>query len=90
MMYGYGGGVGLGLGGWLGLVGGLVLLIAVVLLVAWLIGRVVPARDPQALRQPAGPPAGQDAVELLRLRFARGEITADEYRAARQVLEDRP
>jgi putative membrane protein len=86
MMYGYGGGVGLGLGGWLGLVGGLVLLIAVVLLVAWLIGRVVPARDSQALRQPAG----QDAVELLRLRFARGEITADEYRAARQVLEDRP
>jgi uncharacterized membrane protein len=98
MMYGYGSGVGLGLGGWLGILGMIALVIGVILLVAWLLARVAPATHgqvpqstqgqvPQSTQTPV-PPAAQDALELLRMRFARGEITADEYRAARQVLEE--
>jgi putative membrane protein len=86
MMYGYGSG--LGLGGWLGMLGMLVLVVGVVLLVAWLVGRggrVAPAQGSQGL---AGQPAGRDALELLRMRFARGEISEAEYRSARQVLEE--
>jgi putative membrane protein len=85
MMYGYGSGVGFGLGGLLGMLGMIVLAIGVVVLIVWLLGRVAPATQPQT---PTGQPAGQDAVELLRQRFARGEITGDEYRSAMQVLED--
>lgn len=85
MMFGYGSGVGIGLAGWLGMLGMIVLVIGVVVLIAWLVGRIAPATQPQI---PTRQPAGQDALELLRLRFARGEITEDEYRSAKQVLED--
>lgn len=84
MMYGYGTGLGFGIGGWLGLLGMIILVIAGVLLIAWLVGRAAPASQPPTV---APRPAGQDALELLRLRFARGEITQDEYQAAKQVLE---
>ena len=86
MMYGYGSGVGFGLGGWLGMLGMIIIVIGVIVLIAWLVGRVAPATQPQA---PTVQPAGQDAFELLRMRFARGEITEDEYRSAKQVLEDK-
>ena len=85
MMFGYGGGAGFGLGGWLGMLGMIILVIGVVVLIAWLVGRVAPTSQPQA---PTAPPAGHDALELLRLRFARGEITEAEYRSAKQVLEE--
>jgi putative membrane protein len=86
MMWGYGGGLGFGLGGWLGMIGMVVIVVGVILLIAWLVGRV----GPQAQ---SGPPAGQQpaghaALELLQLRFARGEITEDEYRSAKKVLEE--
>lgn len=84
-MMGYGTGVGLGLGGWLGMLGMIVVVIGVVLLIAWLVGRVAPATQAQP---PAGQSTGHDAFELLRMRFARGEITEAEYRSARQVLEE--
>lgn len=83
-MMGYGTGVGFGLGGWLGMLGMIIVVVGVVLLIAWLVGRVAPATQTQP---PVGQP-GQDAFELLRMRFARGEITQDEYRAAKQVLEE--
>lgn len=83
-MMGYGTGLGFGLGGWLGMLGMIILVVAVIVLIAWLVGRVAPASQPQL---PAPPPARQDALELLRLRFARGEITKDEYLAAKQTLE---
>ena len=81
----YGSGVGFGLGGWLGMLGMIVLGIGGVVLIAWLVGRVARATQAQL---PAGPPAGHDALELLRMRFARGEISEDEYRSAKQVLEE--
>ena len=85
MMFGYGDGLGFGLGGWLGMIGMVALVIGVILLVAWLVGRVGAATQPQAL---GGQPGGHDALELLRMRFARGEITEDEYRSAKKVLEE--
>ncbi len=81
-MMGYGAGLGFGLGGWLGMIGFVLLVIGVVALIAWLIARVAPADQTTPART-----SGQDAVEVLRLRFARGEITADEYLAAKQTLE---
>jgi putative membrane protein len=81
MMYGYGAGV--GLGGWLGILGMIAIVVGVIVLIVWLVGRAG-AGQAQA---PTARPAGQDALELLRMRFARGEITKDEYLAARQVLE---
>lgn len=83
-MMGYGTGVGFGLGGWLGMLGMIIVVVGVVLLIAWLVGRVAPATQ---MQPPVGK-SGQDAFELLRMRFARGEITQDEYRAAKQVLEE--
>lgn len=81
----YGSGVGFGLGGFLGMLGMIIVVIGVVLLIAWLVGRVAPATQTQP---PMSQPIGQDAFELLRMRFARGEITEDEYRSAKQVLEE--
>jgi len=66
------------------MIGMIIVVVGVVLLIAWLVGRVAPATQ---LQPPVGQP-GQDAFELLRMRFARGEITQDEYRAAKQVLEE--
>jgi putative membrane protein len=82
MMWGYGGG--LALGGWLGMIGMVVLVIGVIVLIVWLITR---AGATDTSRGPVARPVGQDALELLRMRFARGEITEDEYRAAKRVLE---
>lgn len=84
-MIGYGAGVGFGMGGWLGMLGGLLLVVGVIVLIAWLVGRV--GQSQQAPQRQATPPAGSDAIEVLRVRFARGEMTADEYTAAKQTLE---
>ena len=85
-MMGYGAGLGFGMGGWLGMLGMVLLVVGVIVLIAWLVGRTAPAAGsggPSA----APRPAGQDALEVLRLRFARGEITREEYLAAKQTLE---
>ncbi len=81
-MMGYG--LGYGLGGWLGMIGMMLIVVAAIVLVAWLIGRVAPASGSSASSAPA---AGHDAIEILKTRFARGEITKDEFLAARQALE---
>lgn len=83
MMWGFGDG--LGLGGWLGMIGMVVLVIGVIVLIVWLVTRIATTGTSQGS---APQPAGQDALELLRMRFARGEITEDEYRAAKKVLEE--
>ena len=79
-MMGYGDGVGFGLGGWLWMLGGALLLVGVVVLIVWLVGRAGHATHTS---QPTAP----DAHEILRLRFARGEMTADEYATAKGILE---
>ncbi|HEY5519990.1 MAG TPA: SHOCT domain-containing protein [Candidatus Limnocylindrales bacterium] len=83
MMWGYGGG--LGLGGLLGMIGMIALVIGVIVLIVWLVTRTASTGTAQG---PAPRLVGQDASELLRMRFARGEITEDEYRAAKKVLEE--
>lgn len=84
MMFGYGSGLGWGLGGWLGMLGMLAVIVGIVVLVVWLVSRATQSAQPQG---PGAPGQQPDAMELLRLRFARGEITADEYQAAKNVLE---
>ena len=84
-MMGYGAGLGFGFGGLLALLGCALLVVGIVVLIAWATGRI--GRQPQAAQAQPPRPAAQDAVEVLRLRFARGEMTADEYTAARQTLE---
>lgn len=87
-MMGYGAGTWMGLGGWLTLVGWIALVVGLVLLVAWAAGRIGDRGESGApsLSAPATAPAS-DAIEVLRLRFARGEITTEEYREARSVLD---
>lgn len=87
-MTGYGLGTGsvMGLGtgalDWLVMLGGMLLIIAVVVLVARQVGQGEPS-----VAIVASPSAGPDAEELLRRRFARGEISSAEYLDAQQTME---
>lgn len=85
MGYGPGLGSGFGFGGLLALLGCLLLVVGVVVLIAWAIGRI--GQPAQAASVQGSQHVNQGAVEVLGLRFARGEITADEYTAAKQTLE---
>jgi putative membrane protein len=60
-------------GGWFGLI-----FLAVMLVVGLAVAFAI-ARRPTA-------PSGDDAHEMLRRRFARGEMTAEEFEAARKTL----
>lgn len=71
MMTGFEGGM--GLGGWLWMVLGVVLLVVV----AWALVAAISGRDR---------PAAADAAQILKSRFARGEITQAEYEQARRLL----
>ena len=84
-MIGYGAGLGFGFGGLLALLGCVLLVVGVVVLIAWAIGRT--GHGTSAAQVPAPQPVTGDAAEVLRLRFARGEITTDEFLAAKQTLE---
>jgi putative membrane protein len=76
MHYGW---AGWGSGFWM--LGGLLVMIGVVVLVAWIIstGRHV---DRSSTRDPSRPTPN----EILRERFARGEITEQEFEQAKKVL----
>ena len=63
----------MGLGGWLWMILGVVLLVVIV----WVVVAAIPGRD--------RPPA-DDAAQVLKSRFARGEITSDEFEQARRLL----
>ena len=67
--------------GWPGM--GLMALVwlGVILLVLWGLSNAFPSRPP-----PAEPPA----LEILQRRYARGEISAAEFRQAQQALGYRP
>jgi putative membrane protein len=60
-------------GGWFGLI-----FLAVILVVGLAVAFAI-ARRPAA-------PSGDDAHEILRRRFARGEITAEEFEAAKKTI----
>ena len=63
----------MGLGGWLWMTGGIVL----VAVVAWALIAALSSRDGTSTN---------DAARLLKARFARGEITPEEYEQARRLL----
>lgn len=64
---------GMGVGGWLWMVLGIVLIVVVV----WAVAAAASGRDR---------PAADDAAQILKARFARGEITQAEYEQARRLL----
>lgn len=64
---------GMGLGGWLWMILAVVLVVAVV----WVLVTAVSGRDRSA---------ADDAAQILKARFARGEITQAEYEQARRLL----
>jgi Short C-terminal domain len=93
MGYGTGLGLGFGFGGWLMMFGGVALVVGLVLLIAWAVGRAggtsatTPSFPGQGFTPAAGTPSSPDAMEILRLRLARGEISAEEFAATKQALE---
>jgi len=93
MMGGFGSGIsGLGLfGGLFSLVFSIGLLVALVLLGIWLWQKVSPVLSPETMPE-AQPLTGmrsvssQSAREVLQIRYARGELTREEYLAMLQDL----
>ena len=63
----------MGLSGWLWMVLGIVLVVVIV----WALVSAVSTRDR---------PAVEDAAQILKARFARGEISESEYQQARRLL----
>ena len=80
MMWGYGWGWPAGL--WMGLGG--ILWIAAIGLLIWAIARWLSHRAPTSYFPPE---RGPSALEILRQRFARGEIDATTYEQMRERLE---
>jgi putative membrane protein len=74
MMGGYGMMAGMG---WLGILTMALFWIGIIALVIWGMSNLFPARQPQV--EP-------DALEILRRRFARGEISEAEFTQARAAL----
>lgn len=64
---------GMGLGGWLWMVLG----IALIVVVAWVLVSAIAGRQHTST---------DDAAQILKARFARGEITQAEYEQARRLL----
>lgn len=64
---------GMGLGGWLWMVLGIVLVAVVV----WVLVSAITGRDRTS---------SDDTAQILKARFARGEITQAEYEQARRLL----
>ncbi len=64
---------GMGLGGWLWMILGVVLVVALV----WAVVAAIPRRDR---------PTGEDPAQILKARFARGDISQEEYEQARRLL----
>jgi hypothetical protein len=80
----------MGDGGWLGL---LIVLILVGVIVYFVSREVTlrhmssrPPAPPSPGPYPAPPPARPDPLDILRERFARGEITVDEFETAKRAL----
>lgn len=71
MMTGIGWGMGLGGGLWM------VLAVLLVVAVVWVLTAAITGRER---------PAADDAAQILRARFARGEISQAEYEQARRLL----
>ena len=88
MMGGFGGFGGFGSLGWIGMILNLVItvgvIVGIVLLVIWAVRRLSASGQGQGFT-PYQAQGGTAAREILQARYARGEITRDEYQ---QVLAD--
>jgi putative membrane protein len=78
MGWGYGGGLGWGLG-WLFMILNMALPLIIIGLIAWWVFSRTSATRVQS--------GGNDALEILKARYARGEITAEEYQRIKADLE---
>lgn len=88
MMHDYGWGSGMGLtGGIIMTVFWVALLVAVIVLVAWLV-RQVQDGNAAATGIAAGTGLTQTPLDILKARYARGEIDREDYEERRKVLED--
>ncbi len=76
-------GWGMGADGWLWMFGGLILVIGIVILLMRGMGVNERTAD-----RPLGAGPRQEPMEILRARFARGEITAAEFEEAKRTLGD--
>ena len=74
-------GWGMGPDGWLWMLGGLVLLIGIVVLVVRGMGGFNRAADRRTDTSPQ-----QEPMDILRARFARGEISETEFEQAKRAL----
>ena len=72
---------GYGWGGGFWMLAGLLLLVGLMVLVVWAVTRL-----PRTGRAPTHDPSRPTPNEILRERFARGEITAQELEDAKKVL----
>jgi putative membrane protein len=68
-------------GGWLWMLGGLLLVIGVIVLVVWMVTRASRAGEAPTQR-----PSAPTPNEILSERFARGEITEEEFEQAKKAL----
>ena len=76
MMHGFGfGGMGL-FGGWIGLIFNLAIIVGIVILIVWAVKRFTSGSVSSG---------GQTPREIVQARYARGEITRDQYQ---QILQD--
>jgi putative membrane protein len=79
----------MGGGGWLWPLAGLLCLAAVVVLVVWAVtylGRTHSATPSAPSPYVAPFPARPEPLDILRERFARGDITLDEFETAKRAL----
>ncbi len=72
-----GAGWAMGLGGWLWMLLALAAGIAIVVALVWLVTAALPGRQRSTT---------EEAVQILKARFARGDISEQEYEQARRLL----
>ncbi len=83
MMHGFG--YGYGMYGWTGLIINLAIIIAIIWLIVWIVRRVTATNQGPAGTFGSVSGASPSPREILQIRYARGEITREQYLEA---LED--
>ena len=73
-----------GPGDWVWMIGGLLFLIALIVLVVWVVNTLMKGDRPS--RGPSADPSRPTPTDILRERFARGEITEEQFEQAKKVL----